>query len=476
MHLKDHNFLIFDKAMPIHAWYQPVDGEEVTDKYNGDTIAPFSELTISDIENRAIYLHIPFCTDNICAFCTINRKINCSSSTIDKYVSAIIKEIEIKSKIDSIRNVPVESIWIGGGTPSVLSPDQIRRIGHALRTNLDLSELKEWSFENNAKSVTEEKLIALKEIGVTHIHIGGQTLSPKYRKLFDLTATKQQLLDAISLMNRHFDNVSVDMIFGMNGQSLEELAKDVLEVTSLGVRLIDFYPLTSVTSNRKLLDNYAKEKLEAKSEQELTLFGVYVRQLMELQGYVPCTGHGYVRCDDTITVDSENGMTRDYLCYYHKAGLGTHKGDIIGFGAGAFSLTTNFLVQNAVSINEYINNLEKDCVNGEVCLVDDKVMQSKPISAQLPYFGYVSKSDINLKLVAPEVLESLARCVEKGVLLEDEYEYKLARKSWYWNSHLMFFLSPTSSQKSLLDFVESKTVKNSMKKQLGDVLITPEFS
>ncbi|OAJ96194.1 radical SAM protein [Vibrio bivalvicida] len=474
MNIKEHDFFFFDKAMPIHTWYSPFEGEDVSEDYNYDMRKAFNSVSVDNIKHRGLYFHIPFCEDNICSFCTLNRKINCSDSEIDRYVNALIKEIKVKSKIESVGKIQVESIFFGGGTPSVLSVDQIKKIGLCIRDSFNLSNLKEWSFENNAKSVTEEKLQALKEIGVTHVRIGGQSLNPKYRDLFDLTATKEQLFTAIRKMNKHFDNVSVDMIYGMNGQTLDELAKDIFAVTSLGVKLIDFYPLTSVTSNRKLLNNYKALGLKPKSEQELVLLNVFVRSVMELQGYIPHNGHGYVRKDVGIELNG-NPTTSDYTFYYHKAVMGTENGDIIGFGASACSFTNNYLIENEGSISAYVRGIENDQYTATISTLEPSVIKSKAVCAHLPYFGYLEKDLMDLDSVSDETKAAFENCLKHGLIIEQDDIYLLSKKAWYWHSHLMFYLSPESDKKALLSMVESKYSNKRVSDLMGKLEVVDVF-
>ncbi|WP_174990143.1 radical SAM protein [Pandoraea aquatica] len=87
----------------------------------------------------------------------------------------------------------MRAIFFGGGTPSLLSPDQIRRIGERIRYHFDLSQVEEYSFEIEVKSLTPEKAEAMREAGVTHPRFGLQTFQSEWRAMFDLTATLEQV-------------------------------------------------------------------------------------------------------------------------------------------------------------------------------------------------------------------------------------------------------------------------------------------
>src|SRR5206468_10839179 len=111
---------------------------------------------------------------------------------IETYVKALIREIRLKGKYAWAGARPVRTIFFGGGTPSTLTPGQIRRIGRALHDNFDLTMIDGFVFEFEVKSVTEEKCAAMREIGVNKVRFGLQTFNPVYRELFNITATLEQ--------------------------------------------------------------------------------------------------------------------------------------------------------------------------------------------------------------------------------------------------------------------------------------------
>lgn len=440
MNLINKGFYIFDECFPIHTWYPILDGTKEDITFH----KALKQLDTSQIQKRALYFHIPFCQNQICTFCSFPRKLCDDYNEIEEYVQCLVKEIEIKSKFESISGIPIHSIFFGGGTPSVLNPSQIRRIGEAIHSNFNLSNLKEWSFENNIQSVSEEKVIALKEIGVTHVRAGVQTLNPKYRKLFNLVLTVEEVKAKINILKKHFDNVAIDIIYAINGQTLEELIKDIHEACLLDVKLIDFYPLTQPNGGMKLKKAFESLGMLPKTEIEIMSFMTVLQETLKTYGYVKHNTHGFVKNEHS-----------DYVFEYHKCTMGNADGDVIGFGSGAWSKSYNYCFENFADINAYIEHLQNDDLPMNIYSVNTELFYSKPISSHLPYFGYVFKKDIIESKVDISCLKSIQILLDEKLLIENEIAYILVEKMWVWNSTLAYYLAPIRDKRFLNECIKT---------------------
>src|SRR4051794_7991463 len=170
------------------------------------------ELANACSKSRALYFHIPFC-DTICNFCPFTRGKYTDRGVIDAYFESLLLEIRMKADLADLKKVPIRAIFFGGGTPSLLNPDQIHRIGELIHNAFDLSDLKEFSFEIEVKSITRARADAMRAIGVTHPRFGLQTFSPKWRDMFELTASLSQLYDATSLLKTIFPFQTFDILY-----------------------------------------------------------------------------------------------------------------------------------------------------------------------------------------------------------------------------------------------------------------------
>lgn len=454
MKLINDGFFIFNQGFPIHTWYPILDGK-LLDKSKNENNLIFEDISTENISKRSLYFHIPFCEGHICSFCSFPRKICNDIEEIDQYVNALIKEIEIKSQFKSVGDIPVHAIFFGGGTPSILTVAQITRIGNSIAKNFNLSKLVEFSFENNIHSVTEEKLQALQSIGVTHVRAGVQSLNQKYREYFDLLPSINEVHEKINLMKKYFDNVCIDIIYGINDQTIEELITDIHNACMLDTKQIDFYPLTQPKGNMKLKRLFTEKGLKPKSELELIGLGIILKEVLKDYGYYPYSGHGFVKLNDEN--NKFKNMTQDYSFEYHKSTMGYADGDVVGFGSGASSKFINYGICNTTNINEYIKEINKGTILCDVYEVDESLHYSKGITTHLPYFGYSLKKEINLDKIHKEVLINLKLLIDSGIVIENDDKYIICDKGWYWDNVIMYFLSP-NSERNILDSIIEGTI------------------
>lgn len=456
MKLTNDRFMPFDFRLPIYNWFFPVSYEKIskeTQRTIGDNPFNIFNLAGRDAKFRALYFHIPYC-EAICTFCPFSREVNTDEEVFEQYTEALIKEIKIKGAYENVSGYPVDTIFFGGGTPSILKPDQIRRIGQTIRETFDLSHLKEFNYECHLTTVTEDRLEALREIGVTHARMGVQTFHPLYRKLFNLVEDTQIIYDKVALLKKHFPYVSVDMLYGMHGQSLEDFVKDLHHVIQLDTPTIDVYPINNVVTQIKLNKEFKRNNMEATSGFSKALANTILREYMRHHGYHPHNGHGYVKANERII--AENPVVTDiYRFQYHEAHYGYKGHEIIGFGSGAYSIMDGFVIGNNANSKQYVKDLlEKSTLKMDLNEFDETICESKGISFHLPYHGEAEKSKINFDLVRPEVLSRLNEVIEKGLVVDEPEHLRLTHLGWQWYGNLLFYLSPDSEQEVLLKYID----------------------
>ena len=203
----------FERQLPVFNWFYPFSKEEdlIT-----EPIKFLSTYNWSSVGRVAAYFHIPFC-ETICSFCPFTRGLYKQDEEVDEYLKSLIKELQLKRSL--IGKIRVDSIFIGGGTPSVLSPNQIVLLGKNIHTYLDTSKVVEFAVEVDVKSVTLEKLKAFKKIGVNRISFGVQTFSKTHREAMNLVATIDQINQVAKWANRLFEYTNIDIIYGQAGQA-----------------------------------------------------------------------------------------------------------------------------------------------------------------------------------------------------------------------------------------------------------------
>ena len=164
--------------------------------------------------NSGIYLHIPFCTIK-CFYCDYFSTAGYDEDRLPLFFNSLSKEIEFYKDIAD--NFIFDTIFIGGGTPSIINPKYIENIFNALRINFDLSHAKEITLEINPGEVALENLKTLKNIGVNRLSIGVQSFNDIDLKYLGRKHSANDALAAVEIANSEFDNVNFDLICNQLG-------------------------------------------------------------------------------------------------------------------------------------------------------------------------------------------------------------------------------------------------------------------
>lgn len=188
-----------------------------------------------------IYIHVPFCKSR-CIYCDFFSTTR-DAAWQQKYVDALVSEI--KGRREEIVRAQADTIYIGGGTPSLLPADYLLRIFDVLGEVCGgFTSLVECTVEANPDDVTEEWTDALVETPVNRVSMGVQSLNDDMLKLLRRRHTAAQALEAIALLrNKGFGNLSLDLMYGLPGQSLEEWERDVRGIIAVGAPHLSAYAL-----------------------------------------------------------------------------------------------------------------------------------------------------------------------------------------------------------------------------------------
>ena len=182
----------------------------------------------------SLYLGIPFCPTT-CLYCSFTSyPIGLWKKRVDEYLTAMEKEIDYVS--ESFKDKILDTVYIGGGTPTTLEPDELRRLLSYLKNKFDFSTVQEFTVEaGRADSITREKLEVLKEFGVTRISVNPQTMKEETLKIIGRRHTVEQVKEAFALAKEvGFPNINMDLILGLPGETKEDVAATMSEVKKLG--------------------------------------------------------------------------------------------------------------------------------------------------------------------------------------------------------------------------------------------------
>ena len=192
---------------------------------------------------RALYVHIPFCVKR-CGYCDFaTQAMPRDDARIDEYLEQLILDIKRKGREGELTQI--ETLYIGGGTPSHLGLKRLTSLLYALSTSIDLArDGFEFTMEANPESLDENMVKDMWALGVNRLSIGVQSFDDEVLTILGRAHDSKRAREAISDARERFDNVSIDLMCGIPGQSKESLRESLGETLELGVKHVSVYPLT----------------------------------------------------------------------------------------------------------------------------------------------------------------------------------------------------------------------------------------
>jgi len=186
-----------------------------------------------------IYIHIPFCKQ-ACFYCDFH--FSTSLKKKEDMILSLIKEIELRK--NEVQNTVLETIYFGGGTPSVLSVDEIQLLIDTIYKNHTVVENPEITLEANPDDLSQEKIIELSKSPINRLSIGVQSFFEKDLKLMNRAHNSKEAKECLALAKQYFDNISVDLIYGIPDCSNQEWEENIQTALSFGIPHISSYALT----------------------------------------------------------------------------------------------------------------------------------------------------------------------------------------------------------------------------------------
>lgn len=267
------------------------------------------------MKTRGLYIHIPFCAKK-CGYCDFTSLVG-NGTQIDDYLSYLDKEFSLYKAGNLIDDI--ETIFIGGGTPSILSAGQLERLFSIIGENVDLSKLREYTMESNPGSLTRDKLELMKAGGLNRLSIGLQASQDHLLKFLERIHTYEEFLESYRLARLvGFDNINIDLMFAFQGQTLEDWRETLERVVSLEPDHISAYSLI-IEEGTKFFNMYEDGSLTDYDEDE------YVQMYRYTIDYLADKGYGQYEISNFAKQDKE---CRHNLIYwddreYYGLGLGS---------------------------------------------------------------------------------------------------------------------------------------------------------
>lgn len=287
-----------------------------------------------------LYLHIPFCIQK-CKYCDfISSRQN--NETIDLYIEALKKEVNMYS--NRLSSYSVETIFIGGGTPSILDIKKIDGIVREIFRNFDVSKNVEFTIESNPGTLTKDKLRKYNDIGINRLSIGLQSYNNDILKEIGRMHTEEDFIHNYNAARDvGFNNINIDLIYGLPSQTLEDWENTLNEVIKINPEHVSAYSLKieEGTAFKKLLD-----------ENKLSLPGDEEDRKMHNLAINLLGQHGIIQYEISNFSKKENKCKHN-LIYWNNE-------EYLGLGVSAHSYMNSCRYSNTEDINEYIGFIDEN--------------------------------------------------------------------------------------------------------------------
>ncbi len=288
-----------------------------------------------------VYVHIPFCVHkcNYCDFYSITKL-----DKIPHFIQSLTREIEIFAKTKEFIRIPANSIFIGGGTPSLLQPQYIEFIIKALENIFDFTENTEFTIEANPGATESKYLSEYKQLGINRLSFGVQSFNDDELKFLERIHTAKEAQNTIeTAINQGFDNISLDLIFGLPNQTMEKWANTLQTALSYNLQHYSIYNLIYEEGTR-LTESLILSKIQQLSEDiEEEIYNYTVKE-MEAHNYKQYEISNY---------NKENYFSRHNIKYW------THQ-EYYGFGPSSHSFDGKKRYWNFSNLNKYSEKISEN--------------------------------------------------------------------------------------------------------------------
>lgn len=325
------------------------------------------------------YVHIPFCTQ-ICYYCDFS-KVFIKNQPVDAYLQALIREFE-SYKIEQLR-----TLYIGGGTPTAISAEQLDYLLSHLTKNLDLSQLEEFTIEANPGDLTPDKIAVLEKSAVNRISLGVQTFNDKQLKRIGRSHNEAQIYESIdSLKGAGFDNISIDLIYALPGQTMADVKENVAKAIALDIPHLSLYSLI-LEHHTVFMNKMRCGKLNLPTEDlEADMFDYIIAKL---------ESHGFEHYE--ISNFTKPGReSRHNLMYWDNA-------EYYGVGAGASGYVDGVRYRNRGPIQHYL----KGVAQGNPRL-EEEVLTKQEMMEEEFFLGLRKKEGVSISRFEEKFAENFS--------------------------------------------------------------------
>ena len=357
-----------------------------------------------------IYIHVPFCKTR-CAYCDF------FSTTLhdmkSRYVDALCQELIMRRNY--LHDAPIGTLYFGGGTPSQLSENDFHSIFNQIEKVYGLEACEEITLEANPDDLTDDYVEMLTTLPFNRISMGIQTFHEPTLQLIGRRHTAQEAIEAVHRCQQQgFTNISIDLIYGLPGETLEQWKEDLLMAFSLKVQHISAYHLTYEQGTRLWQMLQRKEICEVDEDTSIELFRILCEEMQK-------AGYEHYEISNFAL---PNFRSRHNSAYWHEV-------PYLGCGPGAHSFDGDSREWNVSSLPKYIEALEQGQRNYEQETLDKDTRYNEFIMTRLRTCEGFSLIDLQQRFgqaYHDYCLHLATPYMRQGLLLQKENTLRLSRE------------------------------------------------
>lgn len=359
-----------------------------------------------------LYIHIPFCVSK-CNYCDFNSfKLN--KELKHRYIKDLKKEMLLYK--DEFREKEITSIFLGGGTPSILESEEISEIFFNIKSNFNIKKDAEITIECNPGTLSKEKLITMKDLGINRLSIGLQATQDYHLKSIGRIHTYEEFVKNYKeALYIGFKNINIDLMYALPNQNFDEWKDSLEKIVKLNPSHISAYSLI-LEEGTKLHDMYEKNEFKMIDEDtDIKMYNYTINYLKD---------NGYNQYE--ISNYSKSGFKCNHNILYWKCN------HYIGLGPGASGYINNYRYKNLESLNDYheklLNNEKPIDFIDELSIEDkiqEKIFMGLRMNEGIKFAEFKDEFDLDFKERFKDVLKRLK---ENKLIIEDEFGIKFTQE------------------------------------------------
>lgn len=357
---------------------------------------------------RGLYVHIPFCSQK-CHYCDFVITVNRSDAMRKRFFSSLQKEIEfVKRKYGTLI---FDTLYLGGGTPSLLDSGEMSHLLGILRSDFEFQDGHELTCEINPGDVSEEKLKSYRDLGINRASLGAQSLNDQLLQAMGRTHSAGDIVKTMELLQKTgFDNVSIDFILKLPNQTVKDVQNSIEKVVQLGAKQVSLYDLD--VHEKTVYGRLQKlGKLDLPTDDQHEQMFACAETVLSAAGFFPYEVSNFAR---------PGFESKHNLIYWHNQ-------EYLGLGPGAFSYMSRRRSQMTTDVSQYLSK----CEAGDFTSETDDMISAEEHEIENLMTGLRSSKGVNLNefiLTKSRFSGRLDLLVEKKLISRSDNRVALTRR------------------------------------------------